>query len=632
MRRILLIFLCVFLLGQIARGEEQKISQAYEDQLLERVRSVFSTEIPQEAVEHPICATSIFLDAQVVREMLSAKGRAELDTLFARPKYDPYTEYTFDSPAGHFKIHYAKSGPNAVYAPNVDKNPLDGVPDYVNRCAEFFDYAWIYETDTLGYRVPPSDYFYPDSNGGDGKLDVYLEAIGYLGYTVFERQASSSFPIFTSYIGMLNDFSKYAYLHNDSLDLARVTASHEFFHAIQGGYDAAEYEIVESNNKIVTEQYWMEMSATWMEDMVYDGVNDYVYYLPSFFKHPEWSLKTFGTSGEEAVHPYGACVWPIYLSEKFGVSIIKDIWYQCGLVAGPNVISCEGNINCGDKSATDIALQARGTTFEEAFREFTVWNYFTADRARTQIFYSEGDLFPKVRVDSLHFHTTYPVNFTSGPENPYGLGSNYVIFKPEQLQGGMTLSFLPSLESYAFKISAMGYNENVNEPISHQFQINPLTGEANAAIYNWTSYNEIIMIPAATSRSGNLYYTYYYSVEYDSSYHGEQPFPQKDWIGQNFPNPFVIANDTGSTYFPFILSAVSQVEIDIFAVSGEKVWHYPPPGKEEQEWTIGDYTERGSCPAWNGKNDKGEFVVSGIYLYQVKTKNSSVIKKLAVVR
>lgn len=295
------------------------------------------------------------------------------------------------------------------------------------------------------------------------------------------------------------------------------------------------------------------------------------------------------------------------------------------------MISCQGDCP-GGKSATDITLQARGTTFEEAFREFTVWNYFTGDRARTQIFYSEGDLFPMVKVDtSYHYHADYPVNNTSGPNNPYGLGSNYIIFKPEEKQGGMSLSFIPSEQNYTFEVSAMGYNENANEPINHIFQINHQTGEAISAIYNWTSYNEIILIPAASNRNDTLYFTYYYSADYDSSFHGEQPFPQKDWIGQNFPNPFVIS-DADTTYFPFILSSVSPVEIYVFTVTGERVWHYPPVGKEGQSWTIGDYTKRGSCPAWDGRNENGEYVTSGIYLYQVKTKNSSVIKKIAVVR
>jgi hypothetical protein len=640
MRRILLIFLGIILVSQNARGEEQKLSQAYEDQLLERVKSVFSTEIPQKAIEHPICATPIFVEINFNKPRFSPKMRAYLEPYISRPTFGGSQEYTYDTPGGNIKLHYAKTGTDAVFQANVDVNPLDGVPDYVNRCADIFDSVWNKEVNMMGYNPPPSDNWY-QPNGGDGKYDVYLKVpLGnYYGYTVPESSYTSNSTSYTSYIVVLNDYTGRCYNHDDPIDCLRVTAAHEFFHAIQFGYDASEFEYTDPNDIDTYKQYWMEMSAVWMEDQVYDGVNDYLNYLRYFFGHPDWSLKTFGGSGDGILFPYGACVWPIYLSERkypskpvgFDTSIIKDIWIECAKCQGPNFLNSPIDCQGITEPAIDIVLNARGITFEEAFREFTVWNYFTADRARTQIFYSEGNLFPKVKVDSsYHFHTVYPViNSTSLPNPPYGLGSNYIIFKPQEEQGGLQFSFMPT--DY-FKLSAMGYNENVNEPIRDSIQINPETSEASAAIYNWTSYNEIIVIPAATSRDGSVNFTYYYSADYDSSYHGEQPFPQKDWIGQNFPNPFVIQADTGSTSFPFILASVSQVKIDIFTVSGEKVWHYPPAGKEGQDWTIGNYTERGSCPAWDGKNDKGEYVASGIYLYQVKTKNSSVIKKLAVVR
>lgn len=634
-RRFLFLFLGVLLISLYAFGEEQKLSQEYEYQLTERVKNVFSTEMPQGAVERPLCATPIFVEINFNKPRFSAKMTEFLKPYVSRPDFGGDQEYTYDTPGGNIKLHYAKTGTDAVFQANVDVNPLDGVPDYVNLCADIFDLVWAKEVDSMGYNPPPSDNWY-QPNGGDGKFDVYLKNISpsYYGYTDPDSSSGNS-QSYTSYIVVRNDYNGMCYGHADPYDCLRVTAAHEFFHAIQFGYDASEFEFVDQNNQNTFKPYWMEMSATWMEDEVYDQVNDYLGYLPSFFRHPEWSLKTFSynnTIADSALHTYGACVWPIYLSEKFGVNIIKDIWYQCGLVAGPNVISCKGDCP-GGKSATDIALQARGTTFEKAFREFTVWNYFTGSRARPQIFYSEGDLFPKVKVDSSYdYHTDYPVNSPSGQYHPYGLGSNYIIFKPEEKQGGMQLSFLPSDPDYAFGVSVMGYNENVNEPVIDTVRINHQTGAADAAIYNWTSYNEIILIPAATSRNGDSYFAYSYSADYDSSFHGEQPFPQKDWIGQNFPNPFVISTDTSLTYFPFILSSVSQVEIDVFTVTGERVWHYPPFGKEGQSWTIGDYTERGSCPAWDGKNEKGEYVASGIYIYQVKTKNSSVIKKIAVVR
>lgn len=611
MKRLLFLAFFIFIF-QNAQAENLGLSEAYENEIIEEVKSVFQTKGIEEKVERPICATSIFLEIKANWDRFSAKTRGILESYITRPTFN-FPEDSLDTP--HFRIHYVTEGDSTV--PNED---------WVHTCGEVLEHVWDTETGVLGYNPPPSDSLNPDTsdNGGDGRYDVYLVdlSIYYLGYTQGEYFISPQSLSATSYIVLDNDYLNYGSLHSQ-IQWLQVTFAHEFFHAVQMGYDATEYEYENNNAK----PYWMEMSAVWMEDMVYDDVNDYRGYLPSFFNHPEWSLKTFGYNPQtdEARHPYGSCVWPIYLSEKFGRDIIKDIWDKCGEVPENNAIDYPLG-----KSATDKALEARGSNFEDAFREFMVWNYLTGDRARTQLFYSEGDLFPKLKVDSLHYHTADTVYSPSGPNNPQGLGSNYIVFRPQEEQGGLKLTFSPATGEY--QITAVGYNENVNEPLVQKFQINQQTGYAETDVYNWTSYNEIIMIPAVTSRNADSFFVYTYSAEFDSSLYGEHPFPQKDYIGQNFPNPFVISGTSDSTYFPFILSSVSEVEIGVFTISGERVWHYPPPAKEGKEWTIGDYTERGSCPAWDGKNEKGEYVASGIYLYQVKTKNSTALKKMAVIR
>ena len=613
MKRIFFLFLILFIFQNV-QAENLGLSEAYENEIVERVKSVFQTKEVKEEVERPICATPIFLEIRHNWDRFSAKTRAVLESYFERPTYN-FEEHTYDTPQGHFKIHYVTQGDSAV--PNED---------WVNTCGEVLEHVWDAEIDSLGYNQPPSDDWYPD-NGGDGKYDVYLLSLdpAILGYSVQDSFLPSHPTSITSYIVLDHDYLDYGSLHTQ-LEWLQVTAAHEFFHAIQFGYDGTEYEVEGTKGKF----YWMEMSAVWMEDMVYDDVNDYLGYLSSFFDHPEWSLKTFGDPfldpPDVVRHAYGSCVWPIFLSEKFGTLIIKDIWEKCAEVPGDNVFdppSPDG------KSATDKALEAWGSNFEDVFREFTVWNYFTADRAITHLFYSEGDLFPvKVQVDAIH--TEYPVYVDSIPHPPENLGSNYVVFIPEEKQGGLNLTFWPTTGDY--QISAVGYNENVYEPLVQRFQVNQQTGYAETDIYNWASYNEIIMIPAVTSKNADSFFVYTYAAEYDSSLHGEHPFPQTDYIGQNFPNPFVINGSSDSTYFPFILSSVSEMEIYIFTVSGELVWHYPPPEKEGKEWTIGDYTKRGRCPAWDGRTEEGKYVTSGIYLYQVKTKNSRVIKKMAVIR
>ncbi len=51
---------------------------------------------------------------------------------YGRPVYTS-TEYTYDTPDGHFKIHYTLSGTDAV--PPDDTSPQNGIPDYVDAVA-----------------------------------------------------------------------------------------------------------------------------------------------------------------------------------------------------------------------------------------------------------------------------------------------------------------------------------------------------------------------------------------------------------------------------------------------------------------------------------------------------------------
>ena len=619
MRRFLICAFVLFLFRPVL-AEEQKLSQAYEQKLIEQVESVFSSAALGE-LEHPICATPIFLDMKAKWDRLSAGAKKVLQPYNERPGFSE-PEQTYDTPGSHFKIHYVTEGADAVFQPTVDQNH-NGYPDWVETAGEILDYVWSREVNGLGYRQPPSDGGYPGqyNNGGDGRYDVYLLNISsfYLGYTAPEFYVSGSSGPATSYMVLDNDYVGVGSQHTQ-VQWMEVTAAHEFFHAIQMGYDGNEFEEGVSNIK----PYWMEMSAVWMEDMVYDHINDYVGYLPSFFLYPWLSIETYRSLTD--LHAYGCCVWPIFLQESFDDTvIIRQIWEKCGEVPGDNAFNPTGG------SATDIVLESRGSSFEEVFRQFTAWNYFTGNRARTDQFYSEGDTFPAVLVEHTHPPPNYPVDNPSGPNHPYGLGSNYVVFKPVDMQGGMHLEFSPAVGG-DFQTTVAGYNQSVHEPVFPHVQSNPQTGAAECDVYNWTSYNDIVLIAAAADRNGDAYFAYTYSAEYDSSLHGDDPFPQQNWIGQNFPNPFVITGSNDWTYFPFVLSAVTEVEINIFTVSGELVWQYPAPGRKSQEWTIGEYTESGQCPAWDGRNQEGEYVSSGIYVYQVKTKNSTVVKKLAVIR
>lgn len=96
------------------------------------------------------------------------------------------------------------------------------------------------------------------------------------------------------------------------------------------------------------------------------------------------------------------------------------------------------------------------------------------------------------------------------------------------------------------------------------------------------------------------------------------PFPQCFELLQNYPNPF---NPT--TAISYQLPAVSDVEISIYNTLGQKVRTLV----DEAQKPAGYYRIE-----WDGKNETGQAVSSGVYYYQLETGNFSKTRKILLVR
>ncbi len=582
------------------------------------------------------CGTSHFVEFNFVKNQAASDPSKSLGPLFhiPRPDYGSQTELTYASPAGFFKVHYVTAGDSAV--PPADVSPPDGVPDYVNKVADIFDSVWIFEVNTLGYKKPPSDGWYPGGfdKGGDSLYDVYLAELGsgFFGYTVPETTAGPSFSqSFTSYIVIRNDYPVPPFPNRPLYDNVRVTAAHEFFHSIHFGYDVFEYEYIPGNADSVR-PYWLEISAVWMEDMAYDYINDYVSYLPFFYNYPWLSLRTFSNNfsfPEGVFHPYASCVWAFYLQEKYGADIIRRIWEKCGAVSGFNLFS-----------ASDSALkEATGgdTGFVEAFTEFTIWNYFTGNRTLFGNFFSEANLFGvSMDIDTVHPVTSADTIFInlSKPNPPQNLAANYVVFKPEPQTtqdsvGGLEMEFFGTGAGSGWEISAIAYKSGLFPVITLFDSI--LAATWFDSVNNWANYDSIIMVPTPLNYSLTDFNgkQYGYKVNYDSVLTAPQNFFTRDTIFQNFPNPFVIRSSGDQTNFPFTLSEASNVFIDILTPEGSLVKRIKTP-----QPLAGNnaYKVKGLALAWDGKNEEGQTVASGVYFYRVKTQNAEKLMKLVVVR
>ena len=362
--------MCVYLYLGVQAGFSQafydKIQQQQEASAiteiqalyLKALRSFFPEKLPEEyrqLFSLPLKSATVLL-AQIKNRWneFTPQQKSILESLFYRPNLDAY----YISPGGFFRIHYDTLGINAVSMDDFDGS---GVPDYVEEVADSYEYVYSVEVGQMGYNPPPDD------NNEDGQeWDVYIKNISDYGFTNYVTDPRNPNRWIT-YITMDND---YTHTGTVGMDAARVTAAHEFFHMIQFGYYFRSDDI-----------FLMEAASTWMEDVVYDYVNDYYYYLPGFFRDTNVAFD-YGYG----LHMYGLCIWFHFLEKHLGTrDIVRLVWEQLRYYPA--------------LQALDGALQGMNQNFEEALALFNGWNYMTGSRADTVLFYPEGDAYPEMEID-----------------------------------------------------------------------------------------------------------------------------------------------------------------------------------------------------------------------------------------
>lgn len=524
---------------------------------------------------------------------------------------------TFGGP--HILVHYTLNGSHAPYQVNVDTNPADGVPDYINRVLESFEYVWDYETGTLGYNEPLTDF----GRGGDDRYDVYVVNLGagFYGFTVPEDVIGQYRA--NSFIEIENDFNGTRYATHP-VDGMQVTAAHEFFHAVQFAYDALEFDFDNINDPNTYRPWWLEASSTWMEDIVYDNINDYLGYLPYFLPYSWMGLGSFSYNygDPRSYHPYGACLWPIYLTEKYVIDIMREIWTTCGAVGGYNALN-----------AMQSALQARGSTFSDGFLEFAVWNFHTDTFADTTHFYSEGAAFP-AGVDTTHYITglTYqPVDIGYQAHPPEHLAANYIFVEPRAEPGGIVVNIDGlDLVAASWHVAILGYWPD--ESVWIDMGVDPSTGYGGEEWRDWDFYQQLVVIPTVSGLTPQPGQNYPYAgwVAFDSTLVGNPDLSAGFKLLSAYPSPFVISGGGSEIVMPYSLDKrynKSDIKILIYDGSGAMI-------KKINSVVALPSTSPGSHSngiTWDGKNDHNEYVASGIYIAHMESGGKSSSLKIAVI-
>jgi hypothetical protein len=274
-----------------------------------------------------------------------------------------------DTIAGHFRIYYDTTGQNTPYLLDNFNNPIPGTTKaYIDSVANIFDHVWSVEVDQMGYTAPPFE-------DGQSYYNIYVVELGSSVYGLTMpvgapiNGSSIPPPQYRSYIEIDNDFRE---VKSKGINGLKVTAAHEFHHAIQLGYGFWE-----------NDTYAYEITSTWFEDVVYTEVNDYYNYLNWYFDSNPGFWQGLSFYDENYYSGYERCIWDHFLAKRFGPSIVREIW--------------ESMRNQRFLPSAEVVLSNWGSSLQSAFAEFTYWNYFTKDRANPEKYYPEGENYPEFR-------------------------------------------------------------------------------------------------------------------------------------------------------------------------------------------------------------------------------------------
>ena len=98
--------------------------------------------------------------------------------------------------------------------------------------------------------------------------------------------------------------------------------------------------------------------------------------------------------------------------------------------------------------------------------------------------------------------------------------------------------------------------------------------------------------------------------------------PDATQLLANYPNPF-----NPETWIPYHLANPSNVQITIYDARGTVIRQLDLGHQPE-----GYYTSRNRAAYWDGRNDVGERVASGVYFYQLKAEGLSYLRKMVILK
>lgn len=445
------------------------------------------------------------------------------------------------------------------------------VPQFdINEFARACDSSFNFEVNFLGYPPPPSD----NGEGGDDKYDIYiLDLSGLYGYTQPETEVSPGSKTFTSYIVVDNDFYRY---YTTGINAARVTIAHEFHHAIQMG----NYIVREENSEIV-DGFFYELTSTAMEEFVYDSINDYYAYMSDDTgKYFNYTDKAFGKNDG-----YNLAIWNIFLENTFGHAVLKKQWELLRnnrALKAIHLSLTEANSNSG---------------FAEALNTFNIWTFFSGHRDVQGKYFEEASSYPQIKINMSTLLT--------GSEKSISLNLNPT--------GSTFINFINSstLDSVVVAITNSDIIAGIDAPTS--------SANIKYTICNYNAEGTFKLTDNYFAKFDAVQPSLWSTAEFINNELAKEGNFASLEIETPYPSPFLYSK---SSYLNFPLKEIKTnvSELYIYSTSMRLIYN-----------SIVSVDAAKKRIRWNGKDNDGNKLASGVYIYVMNHNNTLYKGKLVII-
>jgi hypothetical protein len=416
------------------------------------------------------------------------------------------TQAVFLSPTGRFRMNYDTTGPDAV--PPADANG-NGIPDYVERSAQYADEAWQLQVAVQGFRDPVGAIPY----------DIFFEEMGFYGYTQPVGGGRTIIVVHRDFEG----FPPNTDPEGQVWGALKVTIAHEFKHAIQ--YATNQWQ--GDAGRVA----WVEMDATMMEEIQYPQVNDYWNYLRS---NSIFLAPTQSTPGS-----YPHATWMLHYAEAFGIGFWRDVWETIGQT-GSNMFP-----------AISMNLTPLAESHTEAFTRNHLWHYTSGAFSRDGFGFADRAQYPTPNVverialpDSLMPLASVNRNaarYYRIEPSPTSAGSIQVSLEHNPLHAGLGLL-------------AFGTDGSLRTLIRSGDETGTILVQTG---WLWDDLEFLGLVVANANESTVLGYRYRIESE---------EVPETPELRPNYPNPF-----NPSTRVVFTLPRRQRVRLAVYDVLGREI-------------------------------------------------------------